>query len=53
MLGLWSNIGKPMLFNHAGELGIFREKPIARVNSVGAGQGRRTQDRGNIEITVP
>ena len=43
---------KPCFFHHFGEIGVFRHEADAGMNRVRAGDRRRRQDRGNIEIAV-
>src|SRR5262249_48777289 len=52
-LGRWADEGEPRLRARGGEAPVLREKPIPRVNRVGAGVARRTEDRGHVEVALP
>ncbi len=47
------NKSEAMLFDHFGEGGIFGHEADAGMNGVHACDGRRCQDRRNVQITVP
>ena len=53
MFGLGSDELHAVLGKNFGKARIFREKPVARVDRIGAGDLAGREERWNIEIAVP
>ena len=51
-LGARADEDETALFHAFGEVGVFRQEAVARVDGDGVGHFRRTDDRGHIQVAV-
>ena len=52
MFGSWANKRDFVFFEDLSKAGIFRKKPVAGVDGIGAGDFARRHERRNVEVAV-